>query len=83
MELTVRHRNRFFRSADANRALDEYEDAFGDTQGFYLRQAQVRTRAQEAEYALVIRNAISNGERMTEDQILDMYGIVYQPDVKY
>ena len=74
---------RFYRSADANRALNEYEDAFGDARAFCLRQVFRRTREQEAEYARQIREAIRLGVPMTGQEILDMYGIVYEPNRKY
>ena len=79
----ARIQNSFFRSGDANRALDEYETAFGDAGGFYMRRAQARAPEQEAEYAGRIRRAIQLDTPMREAEILDMYGIVYEADIKY
>ena len=80
--------NRIFRAdwftlADANRALEEYYDAFGTVSRFYLRGAEKGERDDEAGYAATIRKAIRNGEEMTEDEIMLMYGLVYEDGAYY
>ena len=76
-------RSLWYSLADANTALDEYYDAFGDTRGFYLRGTNNGDREDEANYADRIRRAIRQGTPMTEDEILDMYGIVYEEGAVY
>ena len=69
-------KHNLFSTADANRALDEYEAAFGDSFVFYLRGSNHRPPEEEAEFACVIRRAIRNKISMTGAEILDMYGII-------
>ena len=73
----------WYNLADANRALDEYFDAFGSIKDFLIRGTDEGEREDEAIYAARIRRAISTNEPMTEEQILEMYGIVYDEDSGY
>ena len=76
-------RSRWFTLADANRALEEYYDAFGTVNGFYLQGTEKGERDDEAGYAATIRKAIRNGEQMTGDEVVLMYGLVYEDEAYY
>ena len=73
----------WFTLADANRALEEYYDAFGTINGFYLRGTEKGEREDEANYATVIRKAIRRGETMTDEEIELMYGLFYEEGADY
>ena len=76
-------RFRLFKTPNANKALAEYDAAFGDCKVFYLRQAGSGDREDEAGYADRIRKAIRQGEPMTDDEVMAMYGIDDDPDAEY
>ena len=67
--------NNFFRTEDANRALDEYDEAFGSANDFYMHRAIDRPAEEEANFAHIIRKAIRKKTPMTDAKILEMYGI--------
>ena len=83
MVFKISLRKAFYRSADANRALNQYAAAFGDVRGFYLRGGRGRSREEEAEYARQIRQAVASGRPLTDAEIREMYGIVYEDDYRY
>ena len=72
-----------FNTADANKALDEYEAAFGSTKGFYNQVGASYSPVAEINFALIIRKAVHTGSPMTEDEILEMYCTVYDEKVIY
>ena len=66
----------FFITPEANEALDEYKAAFGSAKVFYMLAVKCGPAQEEANIAPVIREAIRRKTRMTESEILNMYGII-------
>ena len=79
----VSNRNNFSSTPDVNRALDEYEAAFGSANDFNMLRAMDHPAEEEGNFARLIRKAIRNKTPMTDIEILDMYGIIYEEGVCY
>ena len=69
----------YFNTADANRALDEYVEAFGSgSEDVFLMVIVWRlfSPEKEADFAAIIRKAIRTGTPKTWEETQDMYGLV-------
>ena len=69
----------YFNTVDANRALDEYVEAFGSgSEDVFLMVIVWRlfSPEKEADFASIIRKAIRTGVPKTWEEAQDMYGLV-------